>query len=582
MQWLARVLFTSLLMSYSAFSMSTSKIPSYEMMLIGSDLQLCRSSETSFCSGKDATILIKNSRTAVQYKLAISQIEKMMRVELWQPARQALRYDLHLLFNAIVKKTGTKILSYAQLLNAWKSITIKRDGKLLSGHSLFLSMTEDELAMVLDHLEFEQFDYSGRRIKEQVQLSKTQLTPSIEFAQKIVSLTTNKKNKPNILIATVGNRDSFKDVDVYIDLFNKIGADTTWLPLDAALNHVMSDKASCNNIEAYRADLLKSYDRKRVYKDLINIQKSFCNTPSKFSEAITTANALIIVGEHPQHLNKSLLLNNNADSDLLTLIRKQIKQKKLLVVAIGNMVKGLVNKEEEGAVILRGTSEYALLNGTSTVQQMKRACKSYGSCDFDYNSVVYQQGGIGLLDFPIIDTEVSSLGNIARLAKVSLDSQLNRSLSIDKNTAVLINKSDDEERYTVMGRQGVIYLEHKSDNESLAKIKYHYFTPDDQLLFSGGGMTATFPDWKAVAKNPQAQLARYNNLFYSDSFKRFSEQACVITDKKWIGTAGRKKQFMVELSKTDNSELQMGGLKQGESYQFYCSINSLLLTLKRN
>jgi len=581
MQWLVKILFASLLISYNGFSMAAVNVPSYEMMLIGSDFQLCRSSATTFCSGKDAAVLIKNSRTAVRYKLEISQIEKMMDVELWRPARQALRYDLHLLFNAIVKKTGTKIQSYAQLLSAWKSTMIKRDGKSLSGHSLFLSLSIAELTMILDHLEYAQYDYSGRRIKEKIQLGENQSTPTLEFAKKIVSLTA-KDAPPNILIATLGNRDSFKDVDIYIDLFNKIGANATWLPLDAAVNKVMTNSASCNNIEAYRSKLLKSYDRRRVYKDLVNIQRSYCTSPAKFSDAIKAADALVIVGEHPQYLNQSLLGKNKKDSDLLALIHTQMELKKLLVVAIGNMAKGLVSKNKKGAVIIGGTSEQAMLNGSLTYQAMQRSCKDNRSCNSEYDSVVYQQGGIGLLDFPIIDTEVSSRGNIARLAKVSLDSKSYRSMSIDKNTAVLVNKGDSHEKYTVLGRQGIMYLENSPENEALTDIKYHYFTPDDQLLFTGSKMTATFPDWKAIVKDQQADLAHYSNLFYSDSFKRFSEQACVIAEKKWTGIAGRKMKFMVELSKTDSSELHMGGLKQGDSYQFYCTINSLLLTLKRN
>jgi hypothetical protein len=83
-------------------------------------------------------------------------------------------------------------------------------------------------------------------------------------------------------------------------------------------------------------------------------------------------------------------------------------------------------------------------------------------------------------------------------------------------------------------------------------------------------------------RNHEAQLAHYNNLFYGDSFKKFAEQACIIDDQKWSGAAGLNKEFLIKLSKTKNSELNMGGLKVGESYQFYCSISSLLLVLKHN
>jgi hypothetical protein len=47
-----------------------------------------------------------------------------------------------------------------------------------------------------------------------------------------------------------------------------------------------------NQIERYRANFLKSYDRARIYSDLVNAKKAFFNEPAKFNDAI----AIILVG----------------------------------------------------------------------------------------------------------------------------------------------------------------------------------------------------------------------------------------------------------------------------------------------
>lgn len=580
MQKLAGTLLGLLIAVFSVTSFAQVNVMNYQMMLLGSDFELCRSSATHYCSGEQAATFSNNrTRSAIQYKLAITQIEKMMHVDRWRPSRQALRYDLHLLFNAIAKKTGTKILSYPQLLSAWKSMAIRRDGKLLSGHSLFLSMTESELSMILDHLEFAQIDHFGRRIKEAIVLDDETGSSTLNFVKTIIKNSTKKK--PNIIIATVGNRDSFSDVDIYVQLFNQYGAQVSWLPIDAALNQLVADKKQCSELTHYRANIMKSYDRRRVYKDLVALQKSYCENMQLFNDKILAADALVIVGDDPRLLNKSLLINGK-DSKLLSLIRQRMNSNQLAVIAIGNMAKGVVDKSTAGAVILGGNSEHALQDGTSTLEQLSRACKEYDACDIDYNSVIYQQGGLGLLNFPIVDTQVSSSGNIARLAQVAIDSMPGQSLSIDKDTALLINQHSNNTNYHVIGRHGIVYLTLDPANKTLEKIKYHYFTPDDKIVMSDGKLAVTYPQWKEKPEDPEAQLASYNNLFYGDSFKKFSEQACVISDKRWSGLAGRNKQFMIELDTTPTSEFFMGGLKINDSYQLYCSINALSLSFKRN
>lgn len=56
------------------------------------------------------------------------------------------------------------------------------------------------------------------------------------------------------------------------------------------------------------------------------------------------------------------------------------------------------------------------------------------------------------------------------LVQVSLDSELKRSLSIDRNTAILINTSKLGDSYTIIGRQGVMYLEAVDKGHSLPNI----------------------------------------------------------------------------------------------------------------
>lgn len=584
MEWFAKKLllisFTILLASFSLNTQASSK--EYEVMLIANDFEFCRSSANHLCKSSEITTLVKEDyRRPIQYKLVISQIKKMMNVELWRPSRQAFRYDLQLLFNGIAKKAGIGTLSYSQLINVWKSVAIKRDGKTISGHSLFLSMTKDELAMVLDHLEFEQVDYAGRRLKEKISLVKSDKSSTIKFAKKIIKLAKNDEQTPNVLIVPAGMRDSFVDVDSYVDLFNQLGANASWLPIDAALNKLLSDKKQCDALEKYRADVLNSYDRKRIYGDLIDTQMRYCNDSTLFNKAIADADAIIVIGDNPKLLNDSFMVNN-LDNKLLQQIRKKIQVKELMIVAIGNMAKGLVSKGTHGAVILQGDSQSAMTNGTSTSQQIEDVCKNYGSCETDYHSVIYQLGGIGLIDFPIIDTNVSSSGNVARLAKVGLDSKLNMSLSIDRNTALLVRKVNKNNQVKVIGEQGIVLLSQPNNSVDLTNIKYSYFTPEDVINFDQKNITINYPDWKNPPEQSETELAHYKNLFYGDSFKRFSEQACVINHNKWAGNAGRHQQFRISLEKNRKNKLYMGALKVGDDYQFYCSINAMSLRLIRN
>ncbi|MDP2560961.1 hypothetical protein [Psychrobium sp. 1_MG-2023] len=563
----------------------------YQLMLVGSQLEFCRSTELTHCSPSSVTSFSQAlSRDSIKYKFSIKQVNKATATEHWQSGRQTIRYDMAIILQELAKKFGTKVLSYPQLLAVWKSTTVKHNQRQLSGHSLLLSLSEDERLMILDFLELPQLDSFSQRIEEQT-IVNDKISPfSNSLFQQIVEQARLKNNqsKPSILIVTAGNRDSFYDVDAYTSLFNQLGADAKWLPIDAALTQLKADKERCMWLENYRGRILNSFDRAKVYEDLLLIQQRFCKQPFLMSNAINAADAIVFVGDSPLKLRASLISGDNKPSLYLSLIKRRVEMNKLFVAAIGAVGRALVSQAHTSPVILSGNSEQAMNLGSINVLEASTKCNRFESCQSQHNLTTYYPGGVGLFDFAVLDTDMSERGNIARLARVVYDMEQQFGLGIDQNTAVMLaNPESDTVKVKVIGSQGVVVLnktkdsqQHSTDDE-LRQINYSYLTTGDIAEFSNGQMRVTYPQWKKTPASANTAPLSFNNLFFNSNFKLFSQQACLINEPQWSGFAGRKRQYTVTLAKSDSSEFRLGGLKVGNGYQLFCSFTSLLLDITR-
>lgn len=566
---------------------------SYELMLLGSELEFCRSSKLIHCKPESISkFSLDRTRQTTRYKLSASQIKKVMNADLWNSSRQALRFEVSIFLNTLAKQVGTQVVSYEQLVSRWKSLVIKQGNKYrkkkagISGHSLLLSLNDYEHDMLFDFLEVVQIDSFDAPLKEQVVLEGTKSTDSIEFSKAIVEQASliNGNKTPNILLVTAGSRDSFRDIDAYESLFNQVGAKVDWLPVDRAINTLLAEQGSCDELERYRANFLNSYERQHIYPHRVATQRKYCEQPALITQRIQQADGVIFIGDSPKLLRNSLIINGDIVSDALASIKQRVASRQLFVAAIGNVSRAMVSHQHERSVITYGSSEDAMFRGAIKETASNEHCQRLRNCDA--KGVSYFNGGLGLLDFSLIDTNFSTRGRFARLANVMQTEHTRFGLGIDRNTALLIKSENDKLIMKVMGSAGVTLLQNSAvDSEikphTLRDFKISYFTPEDQLLWQNDKLSVQYPSWKNEVSEFSNKPQQYKNLLFSNNFYHFARQACLIEDIQWSSFAGRKKQYSVTLKKDKNTNLAMGGLKDGDGFKLYCSYHALALDIIR-
>ena len=563
------------------------KEASFDLMMTGSELQFCRSTMLSQCNPESISQFSKDAtRQSKLFKLSMDKVNKAMSAQLWHSSRQVLRYELNIFLTELAKKIGTTTMSYEQLVNRWKTLFIKQGSSNYSGHSLFLRLNKIEHDMLFDFLEVAQLDSFGRTLKEQVVVDDPKFPNSIKLGKTIVEQArlVNSNKTPKILLVTAGTRDGFSDVNAYKAFFDALGATTSWLPVDRAINTLQVDKANCSLLEKYREKFLNSYQRTNIHQELVALQYQYCDEPEKISQAIKQADGLVFIGDSPKLLRDSFIIHDKVISSPLRLIKQQVNQNKLFIAALGDVSRAMVGYKNKQPIIISGGSENVMAFGASQAALTKTYCQGAFICK--PKATIYSQGGIGLFDFALVDTNFSKRGRFARLANVAMDAENEFGLGLDQDTALLVAKEANGYIMQVSGLSGVSLLQRqldkpKSSTHELNDIKVSYFTPGDILKVSGSMIEVEYPKWKPSITSFLNQPQDYNNLLFSDNFYRFAQQACLIKETLWSGFAGRKKEYRVSLEKSEQTQLKMGGLKVDSGFKLYCSFHALTLNLTR-
>src|SRR5690606_20900845 len=119
----------------------------------------------------------------------------------------------------------------------------------------------------------------------------------VELAQQVAGPT----RKPRLLVVTASGRDPYAAVDFYTNLFEEAGAEVSWLPINAAYRAAQQNRVdndpSCAQLPQYLAAYHGTYQRERIYPDLMQQQMTFCQQGSAAAvEQIRRADAIFING----------------------------------------------------------------------------------------------------------------------------------------------------------------------------------------------------------------------------------------------------------------------------------------------
>ena len=579
------------------------------MVLIGGGLHTCTSASVRYCT--DTNTFTAAAKSTDQFSLSAEHLSNIADKAFWGEERIIEQQQTLALLEFIRSRVADELISERELLRLWRSSEIEVDGIWVSGRINYADLTDRERNFVLDQLQVMavQADSKKRsnaaRQKEFANLAQTSDGFTVEIIQKIVELAqqvSGPQRKPRLLLVTASGRDPFAAVDMYSNLFEEAGADVSWLPLNAAYQaaqqNTLNNKASCEQLPQYLAAYHGTYQRQRVYPDLMQQLERFCQQGAAAAvEQIRRADAIFINGGDQSLTLQAFRHEDGSATAELKQIESMLGAGQIIVAGTSAGTAVMSGGSYQGRkvpMISNGDSFSAMQFGAFDLPAPQSGCDKDQSCSngLAENHLTFNRnGGLALFPWGVLDTHFSERGRQARLIRLQHDTQTRFGFGIDENTALLVGfeqgENAPEVKMAVLGEAGVYIADMQQAQSSgegsasrIEKVSTHYLTRDDRLEIKDGILRTRFADWKFAANNNSSPLLSSGEIFERDNYRQLALLLCLTQSRQADGKAVRVGQgHLLSLYKDMSSHTRQGLYRQPGKEVQYCSYRNIMLDI---
>ncbi|WP_333608568.1 cyanophycinase [Arsukibacterium sp.] len=587
-------------------NVATSKMPDFSMMLIGGGVKTCSSTSDRYC--RSADIFSAAAKKHALFQLSEANLAAINSAGFWSEDRIIEQQQTLAVLEFIRSRLDQQSISERDLLRYWRGAEIEVDGVWVAGRLNYASLSEHERNFVFDQLEVPVLGTArgrpNQRLREFADLSQTTdafsvelYTTFIEMAQQVAG----PSRKPRVLVVTASSRDPFAAVDFYTNLLEEAGAEVSWLPLNAAYQAAQQaeDRQACNNLSDFLAQKHGTYQRERVYPDLMSQFKSFCRAGSKAAvEQIRRSDAIFFNGGDQSLTVQALRFDDGSPSPELQQIDRMLKAGQIVVAGTSAgtaVMSGGSYQGHRAPMITNGDSFTALQFGAFDLPAPAAGCDKDQSCSngLAENHLTYSSaGGLGLFPWGVLDTHFSERGRQGRLIRLLHDSQTRFGFGVDEATALLVgfsrNSDDPEVRMSVIGESGVYVVDMQNATSSgegaallLTNVQTHYLTRGDEMELRAGQLRSRFADWKFAPTNTQSPMLLSGEIFERDNYRQLAQLLCSTQARQADGRSVRIGQgYSLKIAKDHTAYSRQGSFRQFGSELQYCSYRNFMLQLQ--
>lgn len=579
----------------------TNKMPEFSLMLMGGAVNLCGSAQPSQCVSKAN---IENASTGRQFMVEDRFVEIIGKSALWQGNRAEVGAQLQAMLKFLQKKLAGSTVSERELTRLFRSSEVEFKGQFLSGRELYGRLTGTERDFLLDQLEvMPARSKSDIRLKAKADPLQSRDQHSLKLMQEFVGQAQqiSGKRKPRIMLITAGARDPYATVDFYLDTFRELGAEASFIPINAAYQAALRSNVgldvACKDFLSHLTKEQPVYQRGRVYPDLIEQQRQFCREGSDRAVAeIKRADAIFIDGDDAELARKALLNPDGSDTAELAQIRSMFVRGNVVIASSQAASAAMVGGSFDNKAIpmlTSGDSQTALIAGAFDQPAPVVGCQADNSCGNGINedSLTFNgKGGLGFFNYGVIDTQFSEKARHGRLLRLVLQQGLRFGFGIDEGTALMIgfdkpNQLTDA-RFSVSGKGGVFVAETNADTRFSAPLMQnlhsHYFTSGDRFNLIKGALLADFADWKFAPSNAQKPLLSSGDLFERDNYRKLANFLCLTQSREAVGQFTLSGQnYRLTLKRDQNSAARAGQVLVGNQELQYCSYRNFAIQVEQ-
>ena len=430
----------------------------YDLLLAGGALRTCSSMSLRNCRVSDFS---ENKKQALLYQFSSENAERFLELgkSLSVDNKQLMQLHSTLLKSYAGKKD--KRLARSDFFDALISYGLTDE---------FIRKLADPLYFaVLDTHEATQIDSNGLRKQEQANVGWTNSEATQDIYQTFVDLAKHRvkgNGRPRIAVVTASSRDPFESADFYLSVFDSLGADVVWLPLDATYQKArfieLMGGNGCQRIAEIRKEF-NSFERERIYPLRTALQLQYCQQPELLRDLLANVQGVFFNGGDQSRTLAALTNPLGRGSVELALIKQQLGAKQLVVggTSAGTAVQsGGYFAGAPVPMISSGQSDSAMQNGAFPVAVASERCTSNCQQSLNADALTYKpQGGTGLFSLGILDTHFSERDREARLAVLAAESGQRYAFGVDETTALLVGYGESEIQLRVIGQNGVFMID---------------------------------------------------------------------------------------------------------------------------
>jgi cyanophycinase-like exopeptidase len=461
-------------------------MPETDLFLAGGALQLCSDLQPKACSAPVQPP--ENARKPAAFVFDSAGIERALDPLLWRDAAAPDRMPLRALLQEASRRSKQAALSADEadeLLDKLcggakpdEHIPCKNDEQPRAWRRLL----DAERAAVMAALEVPQIR-SGQRAVERALPMSSRTEGGLDVVRAFVEAARAKAGggKPRIAIVTASSFDPFDPVDFYVSLFDALGAETSWWPIDAALNAALTGQADCAQLDALRRTQLQLPARERVYPDLAAAQRTACENPQQLAAVPEQVHGIFFGGGDQWRLRQALVDAEDRPNAWLQALRRAHAAGRLVV---GGTSAGAA-VQSGGAMLSNGSTEEALRSGPIALAPPQAGCARAQRCAPklpEESFTWWRAGGTGLAAGATVDTHFSERGRELRLLLLMHASGTPFGYGADETSALRVRQQADHREIEAHGEHGGWVFERtQRDASGAISARVHYLAPGVSL-----------------------------------------------------------------------------------------------------
>lgn len=576
----------SLLISTLLFSININVAHASTLFLLSNDLQVCASDNKRYCNEQGKQSFSDDVKQKAVFDITE---EALIRVnEFAWTEQEDIKKQIISLLQLVKPKFENKQLTERQFVRALRGISIDFDGQQLAGRDIWQSMYEFEKRNLFDLLEQRQ-SKSNKRLKTEVSLEhNTNIEAQLAFEKlfEASAKIAGSKRKPRIAVVTGTNRDPYARVDYYLDLFEQLGFNASWLPMDAAMQTAITAKeyesTACDSLEEFQIKRLSSFRRKVLYDDLYKEQVSECKKAEPLVDTLKRMDAVYIADGSPLLNYHAFYSPTGNPSEALKKIQDMFKKDDILVAVEGASINALTASTKPISIISGVVNDIDAITPISFASGSE-ACNLGADCialESERDFAVVESAILPFLPDAIIDTQVSKRGKQLRAIHAAIFSQNNRVLGLDEKTAVVIENIESTSKMDVIGSGGLwlFELDVRENQSGIANFTSHYFTHGDIVTLRKSNVSVEFPSWKfatqlASGSQPNVTSAQ---VFARNNFYKINEMMCKTGAKQATGNDTINEQnITLSISQSPAALSRLGVVKKNGAEFQVCSLSDV-------